>query len=213
MARTGESYTAARAALLAANGSGTRDHTPMLVTSDAAIRQRTGHGWEEWFGFLDEAGMAERPHREIARLVAARLGVAPLAWAPQAVTVSFERARGGRAVGQQPDGFTITASRTVHVPVERLFHAVVDQDARRLWLADGDLRERTSTRPRSARFDWGDGSTRVSVTFQAKGETAATVAVEHTRLVDSAAADEMKAWWRGRLATLKSQLEGGDSDA
>ena len=213
MAKTGESYTAARVALLAADEPGVTDQIPVLATSDAAIRQRTGRGWEEWFDLLDEAGMAERPHREIARWVAARLGVAPLAWAAQAVTVSFERARGGRAVGQQQDGFTVTASRSVHVPVERLFHAFVDQDARGRWLADGEMRERTVTSLRSARFDWGDGSTRVNVTFQTKGETASTVAVEHTRLADAAAAADVKAWWRKRLTTLKSQLEGGESDA
>ena len=34
------------------------------------IRQRTGRGWEEWFDLLDGAGLAERPHRDIARWVA-----------------------------------------------------------------------------------------------------------------------------------------------
>ena len=36
------------------------------------------------------------------------------------------------------------------------------------WLADAELRERGATKPRSARFDWGDGRTRVNVTFQAR---------------------------------------------
>jgi ubiquinone/menaquinone biosynthesis C-methylase UbiE len=35
--------------------------------------------WEEWFELLDEWGAAERTHREIARWVAARQGVEPLA--------------------------------------------------------------------------------------------------------------------------------------
>ena len=159
MAKTGESYTAARATLLAARepDAGPR---PALATSDEMIRQRTGRGWEEWFDLLDEAGLAERPHRDIARWVAELLGVVPLAWAAQAVTVSYERARGGRAVGQRPDGFAITASKTVGIPVGRLFGAFAGEAERGRWLADAELRERSATKPRSARFDWGDGRTR-----------------------------------------------------
>ena len=56
--------------------------------------ERTGRGWEEWFDLLDESGAAERSHREIARWVADQLGIEPLAWKAQAVTISYERARG-----------------------------------------------------------------------------------------------------------------------
>ena len=107
---------------------------------------------------------------EIARWVAAQLGIEPLVWEAQAVTVSYERARGLRAVGEHADGFAITASRTVAVPVERLFDVFSDEALRERWLPGGSLRERTSTRPKSARFDWGDGDTRVNVGFTAKGE-------------------------------------------
>jgi hypothetical protein len=73
MEKTGESYTAARAVLLAAE-----TPAPALATSDAAIRERTGRGWEEWFDALDEWGGGERSHREIARWVGEQLGVVPL---------------------------------------------------------------------------------------------------------------------------------------
>src|SRR5688572_31170273 len=95
MEKTGESYTAARAILLSADAP-----TAALATSDAAIRERTGRGWEEWFDLLDDWGATERSHRDIARWVAAQLGVDPLEWGAQAITMSYERARGGRAVGQ-----------------------------------------------------------------------------------------------------------------
>ena len=39
---------------------------------------------------------------------------------------SYERARGLRAPGEHADGFAVTASKTVGVPVERLFDAFVD---------------------------------------------------------------------------------------
>ena len=123
MKKTGESYTTARASLLAPQEPQETEE-PALATSDESIRRRTGRGWEEWFDLLDEWGAADRPHREIARWVAEQQGVEPLAWGPQAVTVSYERARGGRAVGEHPGGFAITASKTVAVSVERLFARV-----------------------------------------------------------------------------------------
>jgi hypothetical protein len=211
MEKTGESYTAARAVLLAAEEP--EAEGPALATSDERIRERTGRGWEEWFDLLDESGVAERSHREIARWVADQLGIEPLAWNAQAVTVSYERARGGRAVCERSDGFAITASKTIAVPVERLFDAFVDESSRRRWLTDAELRERTATRPRSARFDWGDGESRVHVTFEAKGEERSTVTVEHVRLADAEHAERMKAYWRERVAMLKSGLEGGEIDA
>ena len=93
MQKTGESYTSARTALLAAEAT-------------QAIRRRTGRGWEEWFDLLDGWGAAERTHTEIARWVAEEH--ATDGWDAQAVTVSFERASGRRAVGEHADGFRIT---------------------------------------------------------------------------------------------------------
>jgi hypothetical protein len=209
MAKTGESYTAARAVLLAART--TEDAPAPLATSDERIRERTGRGWEEWFDLLDAAGMAGRSHREVARWVAEQLGVVPLAWAAQAVTGSYERARGGRQVGQHADGFTVTASRTVAVPAEALFTAVVVD--RGEWLPGVGLRERTSTPPRSARFDWEDGATRVHVTIDAVGTARSRVTIAHVRLPGAEEARHRGAWWRERLLALKARLEAGASRA
>ena len=206
MAKTGESYTAARAMLLRAEPASGAD-TPTLKTSDEKIRQRTGRGWQEWFGLLDEWGAAGRPHREIARWLAEQQGLHPLAWNVQAVVASYELTRGLREVGEKEDGFAITASRTVAVPVERLYEAVVSETARAGWLPHGRLTERTATRPKSARFDWNGGDTRVHVTFLASGETKSRVALEHRRLPDAGEADRMKTYWRQRLSALKTALE------
>jgi uncharacterized protein YndB with AHSA1/START domain len=212
MEKTGESYTAARASLLGGEEQ-TPAGKPVLATSDGAIRERTGRGWEEWFDLLDEWGAADRSHRDIARWVAERLSIEPLAWNAQAIAISYERARGGRAVGQHPDGFTVTVSRTVAVPVDRLFDAFSDPEQRQRWLPGATLRERTATRPRSARFDWEDGETRVTVAFDAKDEARSTAALAHARLPDAEQAERMRAFWRERFAALKSELEAGAVDA
>jgi hypothetical protein len=203
MEKTGESYTAARANLLRGEERAGIDEAA-LTTSDDNIRRRTGRGWEEWFELLDRWGAAERTHRETARWVAAEQVAEPLAWNVQTVVASYERARRLRAVGEKDDGFAITASKTIGVPVELLYEAFVADSTR-----DERLRTRTATRPKSARFDWGDGDTRVNVTFLAKGEERSTIAVEHRRLADAREAERMKAYWRDRITVLKGALEGG----
>lgn len=212
MEKTGESYTAARAILLSAEETkGTAK--PVLATSDETIRRRTGRGWEEWFDLLDQWGAPDRTHRETARRVAELQEIEPLAWNAQAVVSSYERTRGLRAVGEHPEGFAVTVSRTIAVPAGQLYEAFVEESARERWLPGVRMRERTATKPKSARFDWDDGSSRVNVTFLEKGEAKSTVALEHSRLADPEDREQMKAWWRERLTALRSGLEGGELDA
>ncbi len=176
-------------------------------TSDETNPERTGRGWEDWFDLLDEWGAADKTHREIARWLAGQQGIHPLAWNAQAIAGSYERSRRGRQVGEHEDGFTVTATKTVAVPIERLYAAFVDADERARWLPGAELRERTTIEPRSARFDWGDGPSRIHVSLTAKGEAKTTAALTHERLPDSAAAERMKAFWRERVAGLKEVLE------
>ena len=206
MAKTGESYTAARRHLIDAGDApdpGTA--TYQTVVSDEKMREATGRSHEQWFEILDRWGAKERTHTEIARHVHEELSVE--GWWAQSVTVSYERARGLRAVGQMKDGWTINASKTVNVTVDDVFDAFDDPEARAEWLPDAELSLRTATKPKSARYDWEDGSTRVIVTFEAKGPRKATVFVSHERLPDADTADEMKAYWRSALVDLKTRLE------
>ena len=206
MQKTGESYAAARTALLSpTEPKGTEE--PPLATSDESIRERTGRGWEEWFDLLDDWGATDRTHREIARWVAEQQGIEPLAWNAQAVAGSYERARGLRAVGEHPDGFRAGATRTVAVPAGLLFDSFVDDAKRKRWLPDGELRTRKATKPRSAHFDWGDDGSRVHVTFTAKDGSKSTATLSHERLSDAGTRDRMTAYWRDRLTTLKQVLE------
>jgi hypothetical protein len=74
MDKTGESYTAARAALLSAEDPKATEG-PSLSVPDEAIRSKTGRGWEDWFDLLDGWGAAERSHNEIARWVTEEHGI------------------------------------------------------------------------------------------------------------------------------------------
>ena len=131
-------------------------------------------------------------------------------WWAQTITTGYERARGIRLKHQQPDGFTIYASKTVGVPIGVLFNAFADERTRGGWLADESMSLRASQPDKVARFDWGHGPTRVSVTFEDKGPTKSTAAVAHERLADPVEAETAKASWRQRLAALKSLLESAE---
>jgi hypothetical protein len=175
-------------------------------TSNEAVERATGRDYGGWFGLLDAWGAAEHKHGEIAAWLTDEHGMD--GWWAQTVTVEFERARGLRAPGGGRDGlFSASASKTVAVPVERLFAAFVDPALRTRWLPGAELRERTSQPGRSARFDWEDGTTRLIVGFTAKGEAKSQVALEHERLPDAAAAEKQRAYWRERMVALKTLLE------
>ena len=208
MQKTGESYMAARRRLIATGerpeAEAAEFEPPM---SDDAIRERTGRGWDEWLALLDASEASSRPHPEIARWLREEHGVG--GWSAQSITVGYERARGRRAPGQRPDGWSVTASKTVAVPVERLYAAFGDDGLRERWLPGAELHVRTASPPKSARYDWEDGSTRVIVGFYAKGDDKSQVALEHARLPDADTAEEMKSWWRERVGALKEMLEGG----
>jgi hypothetical protein len=209
MAKTGESYTAARAQLLAGVDDGSADEAlPQLACSDERIRERTGRGWEEWLDLLDSWDAESMGHNEIVQRVGELPGV--VGWDAQAVATSFERARGKRAVGERigGDGFVATASKTIAAGAEQVFTAFVDPSRRAGWLPDAVLSERTVSKPKTARFDVGDGRSRLLVTVEAKGPARSTVVVEHSKLADADEREARKTYWRHALATLQAELEG-----
>ena len=207
MSKTGERYTAARHQLLKP-----ADSAPATVyraewgSADETMRARTGRNWQEWFDLLDAWGGRDRSHPEIARWLVDEHGVD--GWWAQEVTVGYEVASGRRKPGQRPDGFSVSASKTVGVPIERLFEAFLDEGLRARWLPDHALVVRTATAPRTARFDFNGGPTRLALNFTAKGSDRSNVAIAHERLPDADAAAEMKAFWRDRMAALRTLLEG-----
>jgi len=174
--------------------------------SEPAIKRTTGRDREGWFEALDGWGAVGRPYREIFEWLTTEHGLSD--WWAQKIIVEYEQARGVRDPGSRGDGtYTVTASKSIAAPAERVFEAVVDPDVRARWLPDLALRERTSRPSRSARFDCGDDGERVNVTIDAAGESRCQIGVEHARLVSNGAADTAKAAWRDRLAALKTLLE------
>jgi uncharacterized protein YndB with AHSA1/START domain len=220
MHKTGESYTAARVHVLGKRDVGKRsaaakkaaaptkeptpDYGALAGMSDETIKAKTGCSWVRWVGHLDHFGAAEMPHREIVAHVHEKFGIP--GWWAQAVTVGYERIRGLRAIGQRRGGsFEANKSKTVPVPVDRLFAAWADARTRRRWLPDVKLEVRRATANRSMRITWDDG-TSVVAGFDSRGPQKSIVALTHQKLPDRARADELKRYWGERLEALAEML-------
>ncbi|HET9983910.1 MAG TPA: hypothetical protein VFQ38_10000 [Longimicrobiales bacterium] len=174
---------------------------------DAAVRAKTGKAWREWFEILDAAGAATLSHRDIALLLHEAHGVD--GWWAQMVTVGYEQARGRREKHQTSDGYNANASKTIAVPLARLWTAWDDDGERRAWLGAPAATRTSSTPEKVLRLAWEDGRSRVEVRFTAKGDAKSQVAVDHTRLSSAQEVAALKAYWGEALNRLKSKLETG----
>ena len=177
MAKTGESYTSARAQLL-----------PEPTKEQAA----TGRTYAQWFALLDAAGAAGMTHAQIARALVDEHGVP--GWGAQSVTVEYERARGRRAVHQNARGeFYAGVSKTIRRPAAEV-HAEIESR-----LAEWELARRPSRANLVVRADAPVGRGKISVAD--KGDRC-TVSVTHEKLPDGEAVAAWKDTWRLRLAEM-----------
>ena len=229
MAKTGESYTSARMQLLK-NSAKTGDRNDGEVSpapaagveastslrspvsgfaqlagmSDAKVKEATGCAWDKWVWALDKVEAFKWPHSSIVEYVHDKYKVKP--WWTQMVTVGYERIKGLREKGQRRGGaYEAGKSKTVQVPVSRLFRAWHDKRTRARWLPGAELTIRTAQKNRSMRITWGDG-TAVDLWFQSRGKDKSVVAVTHRKLAGKADAARLKTFWGQRLDALAAML-------
>ncbi|GAA3443478.1 DUF4287 domain-containing protein [Planomonospora venezuelensis] len=128
-------------------------------------------------------------------------------WWAQSVTVSYERARGLRAAGQSRGGDFSVGASKT-----------VDAPAERVIEAftDEDLRARwlpdapleiRTSRPGRSVTANWEGRAAVTVGVVVKGERKTQLGIQHGKIPDAAAAAELKAYWRERVTVLKKLLE------
>ena len=210
MRKTGESYTTARAQLLkkkknpSAAPSAPRDYAALAGMSDEAVRAKTGCTWERWVRTLDRLGAASMPHREIAATIHEKFGTP--GWWAQTVTVGYERIKSLREIGQRRGGgYEASKSKTLPVPIARLYRAFSVKRTRNRWLPGIDLTVRKATTEKSMRITWEDGSS-VEMYFSAKSATKSTVAIQHRKLTTRSEATKMKEYWAERLGALTEIL-------
>jgi uncharacterized protein YndB with AHSA1/START domain len=173
--------------------------------SDEAVKAKTGKTWKQWFTILDRAGAAKLTHQEIVKYLKTEHGVGP--WWQQMITVSYEQASGRREQHQKSDGFQISVSRTVKVPLGKLYKAFANQDARRAWLSEEGFTIRTAVANKSMRVTWKDGKSSVEIGFLKKTDDKSLVVVQHSKLTNATVAARMKSYWAKALDRLRDYLE------
>jgi hypothetical protein len=171
------------------------------MMTDAAIREKTGKGWDQWFTALDKAGAAKFDHKAIATIARDKLGAG--AWYGQMIAVSYERVRGIRAANQKCDGqFSVTATKVMAVPLARLFKVATAKQAE--WFPKGAFEETSRTTDKYWRGKWKTG--RLSIGFAAKGEGKSSIAVDSEKLAGPDAVEKERAAWKKALAKLETLI-------
>lgn len=208
MSKTGERYTAARQHVVDVDRAPVGEPVPTNRPGAPTAAGEPLHGptdrtWPEWVAVLDEWGARDRSHTEIARWLNRDLGVD--GWWSQDIAVRYEKHIGRRVLGQRGETFSATATKTIGVAVDAAREAWTDEALRARWLAGVELRQRPNRAKATLRFDADEG--RVVANFDARGESKVSVAVEHERLPDAAAAARWSGFWRERLTALKALLE------
>lgn len=173
--------------------------------SAEAVAAKTDKTWAQWFAVLDEVKATAMAHKEIAAYLQEAHQLS--GWWSQMITVGYEQERGLRQKHETPQGFQISRSKTIGVPLDTLYQAWHDEGRRQRWLPDDRLITRKATPNKSMRLTWSDGETNLEVNFYARGQGKSQVVVQHTKLPDEKAAATMKDFWAEKLVVLKEILE------
>jgi hypothetical protein len=199
MERTGERYGAARRVLVEQASRPTRPRVSEPETSEEALREATGRGWDEWCDLVDAWPGHADGHGAVATWLQEVHDVP--GWWAQTVTVGWERITGRRLPHQSPDGtFTANRSRTVVVDADVLRTTLLDASGRDdLFLGvPTELRSRPTSK--NVRLAVGPGSAEIAIDPRDDGRV--TVTVAHTRLPDPDDVGRWKAWWGDWLEAI-----------
>lgn len=180
----------------------------------------TGAGIPDPAGLLEGTGQSMR-HVKVASLaalddpaVAALLAAAVREHAAQRAEREASGAPRGRRLPADrrgapapATGYVVNASKTVSVPLARLWGAWAEASQRARWLDDVAMVVRKATPEKSMRVAWPDG-TKLDVRFAAKGDAKSQVSVDQRGAATPEDAERLRAFWTERLAALKARLEG-----
>lgn len=200
--------------------------TPALT--DAAAREATGKTMKQWFDLLDAFGGVAKGRRELVQHL--YTGQKLEEWWATSLVVEYERERGAREKDGKPKGYSLCSTKTVAAPLARVFRAFGDAADLDAWLgprtkvefrdggqlanADGDRASFTRIRTdKDLRLAWEHAErapgSQIEVLFADKGKGKTGITLNHTRIQDRRAADELRAGWSQAFERLKAHLEGG----
>ncbi|HEY2068563.1 MAG TPA: hypothetical protein VGG48_03325 [Rhizomicrobium sp.] len=176
------------------------------IMTDAGITEKTGRNWDAWYALLDKAGAAKLDHKGITALLDKKWKPGP--WWGQMIAVSYERARGIRAMNQKCDGeFSVGVTKVIPVPLSRLYAVATDTKLWPKWHPKGAFEETSRTRDKYLRAKWNTDA-RISVGFYAKGADKAQIAFDIGKLTGPDAVESERAAWKKAVEKLVAVLAG-----
>jgi hypothetical protein len=187
---------------MAEKGQAPKSTTIKPIVSDAGIKAKTGKDWATWYAALDKAGAAGMDHKGIVAVLNGKMKVGP--WWGQMIAVSYERARGIRAVNQKCDGeFSVSVTKVMPVGLSELYAAATDLTTRKKWFPSGTFEETSKTKNKYWRGKWKkDG--RLEVGFYTKGSGKAQIALQSNKLSGPDEVAGERAAWKKALEKLQA---------
>jgi hypothetical protein len=177
------------------------------IITDKLVFEKTGRMIEYWFKILDKRGAKKMKHSEIFNLVSITEGLKPLGqWNQNLLTTTYEWSRGLKERGQRDDGIEISVSKTISVPVSKLYEAWDQQKIRNKWLTEKLFTIRKATKNKSLVITLKEDTT-VRVELYQKSDDKAQIVLQQMKIPDTKTADKMKLYWSNALEKLKSLLE------
>ena len=172
------------------------------IITDKVVLPQTGKTMEEWYAVMDKKGADKLTSDKILLLTGTIKGLNNLnEWNRNLLTTSYTWHKGLRERGEKADGFEISVSKTLNVPLSVLYTAFTDDAQRKRWLKE-KIVIRKATENKSARVTWSDGKTSLSIDFYAKGAEKSQIVIQHLKIENADKAAELKEFWKERVEAL-----------
>jgi|SRR5579871_4011152 len=185
---------------MAEKGQAPKSKSIKPIMTDAGIKAKTGKDWAYWYAALDKAGAAKLDHKGVVAILNGPMKVGP--WWGQMIAVSYERARGIRAMNQKCDGeFSVSVTKVMPIGLSELFAAATDPKRRKKWFPPGAFEETSKTKNKYWRGKWKKDA-RLEVGFYAKGPGKAQIALQSNKLAGAAAVEAERTAWKKALEKL-----------
>lgn len=203
-----------------------RNAAAALDVSEAACQQATGKTLTDWFRSLDLANAQDLGRRDLVNHVYELVNKQE--WWATTIAVEYEKARGLKEKDGQPKGYSVCSTKTIAAPLDLVFAAFGDASVLNRWFGtdtqsqfvdggtmtndDGDRWVYSRIRlGKDIRCRWETptcaAGSQLEVLFADKGKGKTGITLNHTRIQDRAAADQLREGWSRGLESLKAHLE------
>ena len=144
-------------------------------------------------------------HKDIVKLLHNKYVLS--GWWSQMVTVQYEQDVKGRKKHEKTDGYQISKSITLTVPLTKIYNTINSPLKRIVWLKDPAITITKSIKDKSIRGKWVDNKTNIEFQFYPKDNYKTQLVVQQSKIGTAKDAERMKTYWGKNLRSLKQYLE------